>query len=95
MTALSSLLWEVGLVGTVTVFAVFLLAYRLGGRLADRWRGTLHWPRLKAAQIAIPLFFVCLLHNSYFLFDLSFQTMLMIILGYLLTMTRFEKKHDT
>jgi hypothetical protein len=94
LTGLSSLLWEVGLLGTVSVFAMFISAYRLGGRLVDQWRGTLHWPVLKTAQIAIPLFVVSLLHNNYFVFDLSFQTMLIIILGYLLAMTRLGKKYD-
>lgn len=93
LTGLSSLLWEVGLLGTVAVFAMFLSAYRLGGRLVERWQGTSHWPALKAAQIAISLFAANLLHNNYFVFDLSFQTMLIVILGYLLVMARIDKSH--
>ncbi len=93
LTGLSSLLWEVGLFGTLAVLAMLLTAYRLGGRLAARWQGTVHWATLKAAQIAIPLFAVSLLHNNYFVFDLSFQTMLMVVLGYLMVMARIDKNH--
>ncbi len=91
LTGISSLLWEIGLFGTASVLAMFISAYRLGGRLAARYVGTVHWPTLKTAQISIPLFVANLLHNNYFIFDLSFQTMLMIVLGYLLAMTHLGK----
>lgn len=93
LTGLSSLLWEVGLLGTTAVLAMLFSAYRLGGRLVERWIGTVHWPALKVAQIAVPLFAVSLLHNNYFVFDLSFQSMLVVVLGYLLAMARFDKSH--
>lgn len=94
LTGLSSLLWEVGVFGTFAVVGMLLAAYRLGGRLVERWQGTVHWATLKAAQIAIPLFSVSLLHNNYFVFDLSFQTMLIVILGYLMVMARMVNHHD-
>lgn len=93
LTGLSSLLWEVGLIGTIVLVAMFVSAFRLGGRLAEKWQGTIHWPTLKTAQIAIPLLGFNLLHNNYFVFDICFQTMMIVILGYLLVMTRFEKDH--
>jgi len=92
LTGLSSLLWEVGLLGTAAALAIFFSAYRLGGRLVEQWQGTAHWPALKSSQVAIPFFAVSLLHNNYFVFDLSFQTMLIVILGYLLVMARINKK---
>ena len=91
LTGLSSLLWEVGLLGTLAVLAIFVSAYRHAGRLVEHWRDTVHWSALKASQISIPLFAVSLLHNNYFVFDISFQTMLIVVLGYLITMTRFNK----
>jgi hypothetical protein len=92
LTAISALLWEVGILGTGVVLALFYAAYRLGGRLSKRWEGTVHWPLLKAAEIAVPLFAANLIHNNYFVIDLSFQALLMVILGYLLAMSRFERK---
>lgn len=92
LTGLSALLWEVGLFGTLVVLAMFFSAYRLGGQLAERWQGTKHWPTIKSAQIAVPLFAISLAHNNYFVFDIGFQTMMVIIFGYLLVMARIEKK---
>jgi hypothetical protein len=89
LTGLSSLLWEVGLLGTFIVLAMLVSAYRLAGRLATLWQDTEHWAGIKATQIAIPLFAVSLLHINYFVFDLSYQTMLVIMLAYLLVMRRF------
>lgn len=91
LTGLSSLLWEVGLIGTIIVVTMFFSVFRLGGVLAEKWQGTLHWPALKTAQISIPLLVVSLLHNNYFVFDICFQTIMIVILSYLLVMTRFEK----
>jgi hypothetical protein len=91
LTAISAMLWEVGLLGTSVVLAMFYAAYRLGGKLSKRWEGTVHWPLLKAAEISVPLFAANLIHNNYFVIDLSFQALLMVILGYLLAMSRFER----
>jgi hypothetical protein len=90
-TGISSLLWEVGLLGTAVALAMLYSAYRLGGRLSKNWEGTENWPLLKAAQISLPLFAVNLLHNNYFVEDLSFQALLVVILGYLLAMSRIER----
>ncbi|MBU2641422.1 MAG: hypothetical protein KJ889_06445 [Gammaproteobacteria bacterium] len=94
LTGVSSLLWEVGLIGTAATLMLLLSAFRLGGRLADRWLGTSHWPAIKTAQITVSLFAVSLLHSNYFVFDIGFQAILMVILGYLLVMARIEKVHD-
>lgn len=93
LTGLSSLLWEVGLLGTAAVLVMLFSAYRLGGRLADQWHGTMHWSAIKTAQITIALLAVSMLHNNYFVFDLSLQTMMTVTLGYLLVMARIENKH--
>lgn len=91
LTGISALLWEVGLLGTAVALAMLFSAYRLGGRLAKRWEGTAHWAQLKAAQIAMPLFAASLTHNNFFVVDLSFQALLIVILGYLLVMTRIHR----
>ncbi len=92
LTGMSALLWEVGVLGTAAVLAMLFAAYRLAGRLVVRWQGSSHWASLKTAQIAIALFVISLWHNNYFVFDLSFQTLVIIILGYLLVMSRISAK---
>ncbi|MBV8635686.1 MAG: hypothetical protein JO002_14425 [Burkholderiaceae bacterium] len=91
-TGISSLLWEVGVLGTLAALAVFYQAYRLAGTLCRRWEGTEHWPLLKAAEVSMPLFALSLLHNNYFVIDVSLQALVMLILGYLLVMARLERK---
>lgn len=95
ITGLSTLLWETGLVGTALVLSLLISAYRLGGRLSKRWADTTHWPALKTAQISIVLIGVNFLHNSYFSFDLSFQTLFAVVIGYLLAMTRISPPAQT
>ncbi|MEQ1558610.1 MAG: hypothetical protein ABL933_06660 [Methyloglobulus sp.] len=88
LTAISCLLWEIGILGTVTVLAFFLQAYLLGGKLANRWVNTQHWPFIKTAQISITLVAISLLHNNYFVVDISFQTIYLLLVGYLVAMSR-------
>lgn len=88
LTSVSALLWEVGLVGTIAVFLLIFMAYRLGGNLEKRWHGSLHWPLIKTAQLAMPLVAISLFHNNYFVFDISFQALLLLLIGYLVAMSR-------
>lgn len=88
LTGVSSLLWEVGLLGAFSVFMLVFMAYRLGGRLEKRWLGTRHWPFIKAAQLAMPLFAISLFHNNYIVSDISFQALLLLFIGYLVAMSR-------
>jgi len=88
LTGVSSLLWEVGLLGTLAAFMLIFMAYRLGGKLEKRWLGSHHWPFIRTAQLAMPLVALSLLHNNYFVFDISFQALLLLLIGYLVAMSR-------
>ena len=90
LTGLSALLWEVGILGTSLALLMFYMAYRLGSKMATKWQATPHWPLIKSAQISIPLFAFSLLHNNYFVFDISFQTMFVVIVAYLVVMTKLK-----
>jgi hypothetical protein len=88
LTAVSALLWEVGLLGTFAVSFLLFSAYRLGIQLQKQWKATIHWPFLRASQIAMLLFAISMLHNNYFLTDMSYQALLVLFIGYLLAMSR-------
>lgn len=88
LTGVSSLLWEVGLLGVFAVFMLIFMAYRLGGRLEKRWLGSRHWPFIRAAQLSMPLVAISLFHNNYFVSDISFQALLLLLIGYLVAMSR-------
>lgn len=92
LTGLASLLWEIGLIGTIVVLIMFFTAYRLAGQLAVKWSGGENWAPLKTAQITIALFLISLLHNNYFVFDLGYQAMLLLVLGYVLVMARISAR---
>lgn len=91
LTGLSSMLWELGLMGTLAVLILLSSAYRQANNLAAKWKDTAHWPLLKAAEVAIVLVVVNLAHNNYFVSDISFQTLLMLVLGYLVAMTHIKR----
>lgn len=84
VTAMSGLLWEVGLIGAGLVIALFASAFRLAGRLAracaaDPSRRAF----LKGAQAAIAVTGVSLLHKPLFMFEVTYQIFVMLLLGYL------------
>ncbi len=88
LTAISALLWEVGMLGTVAVLWLFFMAYKLGIAVEKRWQGSPHWPFICSAKIAIALFAISLFHNNLFVCDVISQTLLVLILGYLMIMSR-------
>jgi hypothetical protein len=93
LTSISSLLWEIGVLGTTMVLAFFLQTYRLGGKLAKRWQNTPQWPFIRTAQIGALLVAVNFLHNNYFVADINFQTFYMLLIGYLVVMSRKSPEH--
>jgi hypothetical protein len=80
----------VGLLGVFVTAGVFVSAYLLSRRLAQQWVGTKSWASFKAIQIMTVLFGVSLLHINYFVFDLSYQTIFIMMLSYLLVMSRIK-----
>lgn len=91
LTGVSTLLWELGLVGTILVIGIFVSAYKLAGRLFVVWKGTLHEPLIKSAQVGVVLFATSLLHNNYFSFDISYQALFIVVLGYLISMLKLTR----
>jgi hypothetical protein len=92
LTGVSSLLWEVGLLGTLAILLMLWAAYRQAVLLEAKWRGTAQWPFIKTAEISVALYAVNLLHNNYFVSDISFQTLLFLVLGYLVAVTNIKRE---
>ncbi|MCG8426925.1 MAG: hypothetical protein MI754_06175 [Chromatiales bacterium] len=83
-TAVSAILWDTGLLGLATVFGLIISAYLTAGRLAhyyryDPWMAGL-FLGVKAAMVII---FVSLWAKSYFGYHIAYQTMLVVLLGWL------------
>lgn len=88
LTGIDGLLWEVGVLGTLAVIGLFISSYFTAGRLANRFTGSEQWALLKSAQAGIALVGVNLLHDNSFLFDISLQTLFVLLLGYIVYMSK-------
>ncbi len=89
LTGISSLLWEVGLIGTFLMIGIYIAAFKRAQDLAAHFsRQTRQYAYLKAVQAGLAVLAVNLLHNNYLLFELGFQTLLMVLLGYIFHMER-------
>lgn len=88
LTGISALLWETGVLGLVAVVGLFASAFRVAGRLAEHYRDTQTGMNLRAAQAGVAVFAASLLHNQSFVFELGYQAVLMLILGYVAAVSR-------
>jgi hypothetical protein len=89
-TAFSALLWDVGVVGFLCVLAMFHAAYRAAGRLCSAYRGVDPFRAgvfdgLRAATVVMV---ISLAHKDFFVSHIPFQTLMLLILGYLVVSQR-------
>jgi hypothetical protein len=97
LTGVSALLWETGVLGLAAVIGLFVSAFRLTGRLADQYQGTQTGMNVRAVRAGIAVFAFSLLHNQSFVFELGYQTVLMLLLGYVAALSRLSRvagRHD-
>lgn len=95
LTGLSALLWDVGLFGTLLVGLMFLSAYRLAGRLAQATSGNpLAMALFKGLQAGVAILALSIVHKSFFVFEMAFQTLFVLIIGYLIYSARHLLRPD-
>lgn len=92
LTGMSSLLWDVGVLGSCIFIFVLVSAFNLGGRLVKIWEGTEFEPTILTAQVMIMMLGISIFHSNYLAFDVGFQTLFAISIGYLLAMARSKRK---
>ena len=84
LTAVSALLWETGAVGLVLVFCIFGSAFRSAGILADRYRDNQRQAAIfSGLQAGVVVMALTLFHKSSFVYNIAYQTIIMLLLGYL------------
>lgn len=91
LTGVSGLLWDVGLLGTIAALAIFLSAFLSVRRLAQRTAPGRRWAHLKAVEAGIAMVAVSFLHNNMFLYEIGFQTLSMILIGYTIFALRLSR----
>jgi hypothetical protein len=90
LTTVSSMLWDIGVVGLVTVLAMFASAFFLAGRLARRHAASAYKSGLfLGLQASVAIFVLSLIHKNFFTFQLGYQVMIFLIFGYLI----YASKH--
>lgn len=83
-TGISSLLWDVGVLGLAVVAGMFWWAYRTAGRLIRHYAGSPERQALfSGLQAAVTLAFLSLAHTNFFVFNLPYQTFVLGLLGFL------------
>jgi hypothetical protein len=93
VTAISALLWDVGIIGLAMVCLVFVSAFRLAGRLARDNKGNANAVALfNGMQVSIAILFLSLAHKSFFVFELTFQSLFVLIIGFLIYSARFSPR---
>lgn len=89
LTGLSALLWDVGLVGTTLAALMFFSAYRLAGRLAQTTGGTpLAAGLFGGLQVGVAILALSVVHKNLIVFSIIFQTLFVLIVGYLIYSAR-------
>jgi hypothetical protein len=83
-TAVAAILWEGGVVALLCVFGLFWAGFRAAGRLAERHRGD-GWRMglFQGIQAGLAVLFVSLWHSNFFVFQMGYQVVLFLLLGYL------------
>ena len=95
LTGLSALLWEVGLIGVALVAGLFLSAYRLAGRLAKASRERPQAIALfRGLQAGVAILALSVAHKNFFVFDMAFQSLFVLIVGYLIYSARYLPRTD-
>lgn len=83
LTAASTLLWDLGLIGIALFVAILILAWRTAGRLRRNAADPLVRADAAAIQAVLPLFGFYLVYRLSLLELLSFQIVFAALLGYL------------
>lgn len=88
LTGFSALLWEVGILGTVALVGLFYSAFRAAGRLAAHVQESFDRAMLRTLQAGVVVMGFSLLHNNYIVFEIGYQTLLMLLIGLILLYAR-------
>ncbi len=82
-TAAAALLWELGVIGLLLAVGLLASTYFVAGRLERDFEGMPERiAALRASRAGMAIIFITLWHKHSFVFDIHYQTMLMLLLGY-------------
>lgn len=84
LTTIAAVLWELGVLGLCAVVGLFVSGFRSAGKLARIYKNVDPWKSsaLSAMQVAIVILGISLFHKDSFIFHLPYQTLVMVVFGY-------------
>jgi hypothetical protein len=82
-TAVPALLWETGVLGLFCILGLLAATFRSAGRLEKFYiRQPERAAALRGVRVALVIIFITLWHKSVLVFDVGYQTLLMLLIGY-------------
>ena len=96
LTSVTSLLWDVGVLGLLLMLGMFISAYRLAGKLSSIHAGS-PWQSgwYKGIQGGIAILTLGLAHNNFVVYHFEFQTFVLFVMGYLIHAARHAGPEPT
>jgi hypothetical protein len=85
-TALSALLWDTGLLGTMAVLGMFAAAFFMAGRLAGHYRylqDPFRTGLFEGLQAAVAVLALSLAHKDFFVVHIPFQACVYLLIGFI------------
>jgi hypothetical protein len=84
LTGVSAVLWEAGLLGLIAVGGMFVVAFQSAGALRRRFIDDPYRSGLfSGLQAGVVILMLSMFHKSFFVFDIGYQTILMLLFGFL------------
>ncbi len=89
-TGVSALLWETGVLGLLAFLSMLVAAFRQAGRLSKYYAQRMPWRSglLDGIQGSIVILAVSLAHKDFIVYHLPYQTLVTLILGYVVACGR-------
>jgi hypothetical protein len=82
-TAIAAVLWETGVLGLFCVFGLLAATFRSAGRLEQIYASNrVRVASFRAIRTAAVIIFITLWHKDVFVFDVAYQTLLMLLIGF-------------
>lgn len=85
-TAVSSILWDTGVLGLAAIAGLLISAWRTAGRLAEEHAAVaddFHAGIFDGLKAGVAIVAISLLHKEFFVLHLPYQTLVLLLLGYL------------
>ena len=84
LVGVSAVLWETGLLGFACVVAMFWYAFRMAGELRNRFMADPYMSGVfSGLQAGVAILALSMFHKAFFVFDIGYQTIVMLLFGYL------------